>query len=181
MIEAARGADWQLVLTTGRAFRDVDWGPVPENVLIRSYVPQWQLLEGVSVMVTVGGFGTVGQALALGIPLVVLPPGLEHVVTASKVSYRKAGITLRSWMVSSRRLRSAVDKVLSDPSYKAHAQTIAADYARCDASETGAGVLAHLAVVRQPMVRPDAVAPTLYKDEMHSVLSVINRPSPTQL
>ncbi|MBW8688270.1 glycosyltransferase [Chitinophaga rhizophila] len=181
MIKAAKGADWQVVITTGRSLKDVDWGPLPDNVLMRSYVPQLALLQHVSVMVTIGGYGTVGQALASGIPLVVLPPELEHIVTASKVSYRKAGITLRSWAVSAKSIRRAIDTLLHEPSYKAHALTIAEDYARCDAAETGADILTHISMVRKPILRPHGVPPTLYKDEVHSVLSVLSHSSSHQL
>ncbi|NSL86221.1 hypothetical protein ECE50_005240 [Chitinophaga sp. Mgbs1] len=173
VIKASAGAPWQLVISTGKAFPPETWTDIPENVLIRSYVPQVALMEKVSAVVSSGGFGTVGQALMNGVPLVVIPQILEHRVTASKVVHAKAGIKLSSWLVSAGRLHKAIAALLQDPSYRQHASEIRADYQQCNAPVSGARLLEHLAKKRKSLHRPPHQGPTLYSRYVQELLNSI--------
>jgi MGT family glycosyltransferase len=173
VIKASAGASWQLVISTGKAFSPEAWTDIPDNVLITEYVPQVALMEKVSAVVSSGGFGTVGQALMNGVPLVVIPQILEHRVTASKVVHGKAGIKLSSWLVSARRLRKAITALLQQPSYRQHALAVRADYLECDAPVSGARLLECLSEKRQVLHRPAHQAPTLYRSKVQEVLNSI--------
>ncbi|PSL48182.1 MGT family glycosyltransferase [Chitinophaga niastensis] len=170
MIKAARGASWQLVITLGNGLQSEEWTDLPENVLIRTYLPQLALLEKVNAVVCTGGFGTVGQTLLAGVPIVMIPQILEHRITGSKLVDRKAGITISSWRVSSKTLRTAVDQLLNDPSYDKHAKEIAADFGKCNASVTAACLLENLASKRAPMPRPEHQEPTVYSNNVQEIL-----------
>jgi len=52
-------------------------GDVPENVIVRSWVPQADLLRLVDVIVHHGGSGTTLGALTVGAPQLILPQGAD--------------------------------------------------------------------------------------------------------
>ncbi|MBW8688269.1 glycosyltransferase [Chitinophaga rhizophila] len=175
MIAAAKDAPWQVVISTGRTYKATDWNDLPENVLICEYVPQIALLDKTTVVVTAGGFGTVGQAAMKSIPMVIIPFSIDHYFTAKTIVIRKAGILLPRKRATALKLRKAIDILLNNPVYECGAKAIGNDFSCCDAAATGAYVLKYLVLNRHPLYRPDDVAPTLYKDNVAEVLALSSR------
>jgi UDP:flavonoid glycosyltransferase YjiC (YdhE family) len=92
------------------------------NVRFLGFTPMADLLaEGISIVVTAGGAGTVLAALSHGIPMVLLPIGAEKPQNAARVSAAGAGLTITNPAHASQ----AVQALLTDPSYRACAQKIA--------------------------------------------------------
>ena len=78
-------------------------------------------------MVTLGGAGTVMAALRCGIPLVVVPTEWDKPENAQRVVEAGAGLRLEPKQCTPSRLRTAVGRILSEPSYKQNAQRLAED------------------------------------------------------
>lgn len=113
-VDAARDMDVQAILA---APPGAVAGP-PPNVLVRDGVPRHKLLGRVSAVVCDGAHDTVCAALAEGVPLVVAPVRDEQPVIARQVEAAGAGITVRHTRVRADELRTALDTVLSDASYR---------------------------------------------------------------
>ncbi|MEU5882289.1 glycosyltransferase [Spirillospora sp. NPDC047279] len=96
----------------------------PPNVLVREHVPQLALLERLSAVVSHGGHNTVCETLAHGLPLVVAPIRDDQPVVARQVEAAGAGIPVRFARVRADELRSALENVLTDPSYRAAAERV---------------------------------------------------------
>jgi UDP:flavonoid glycosyltransferase YjiC (YdhE family) len=79
-------------------------------------------------VVSHGGRGTVTEALAFGLPLVVAPIAQDQGILADQVVAAGAGIRLRHDRVTVCAVRDAVQKVLNEPQYRAAAQRIAASF-----------------------------------------------------
>lgn len=85
------------------------------------FVPLGSLLEGVDLVVSVGGAGTVLGALSRGVPLVLMPMIAEQPLTAARVAAMGAAVVVDA----PERLGAAVGEVLADPAYRAAAAGVA--------------------------------------------------------
>ena len=108
-------------------------GPVdrlepPANVLVVDRVPQLELLPHLDAVVCHAGHNTTCEALAHRVPLVVAPIRDDQPAVASQVTNAGAGIRVKFGRVSAAELREALIAVLSDPSYREAAATIAASF-----------------------------------------------------
>jgi UDP:flavonoid glycosyltransferase YjiC (YdhE family) len=74
------------VLTVGGAVDPAGLGPQPAHVHVERNVPQSLLLPRCDLVVCQGGSGTVVAALAHGLPLVVIPPGVDQPANAERVA-----------------------------------------------------------------------------------------------
>ncbi len=95
------------------------------NVRVESYVPQSDLLPRTSVMVTVGGSGGVLAALKAGVPLVVVPTEWDRPENAQRVLEAGAGLRIAPEQCTPERLRAAIQRILSEPSFRQNAQRLA--------------------------------------------------------
>jgi MGT family glycosyltransferase len=109
----------------------VTLGPtIPENevqgssnvVVVRS-APHAEVLRGASLLMTHCGHGTTMRGLVAGVPLVCLPMGRDQNDTAARVVYHGAGVRL-SPQASAAKIKNAVQKVLSEPSFREKAREL---------------------------------------------------------
>lgn len=94
LADAFAGTDALVVLTTGSADRLGAVGPVPDNVILRPFVPQADVLDHADVCFTHGGFGTATDAVTLGVPAVLTPMGADQFFNAYRLQELGAGIVL---------------------------------------------------------------------------------------
>ena len=170
VIEASRGAPWKLVASTSRHLEPAIWKDLPENVLIRKYVPQPVLLRKVNAVISHGGNNTVTETLAAGIPLAVLPQGVDQFEAAQRVVEAGAGLRLNPWQVSLKSLQQAVRQLLTVPLYRQNAERVAADYALCNGPATAAALICRLAAEGMPLHRPPGTGPTVYSSQLENLL-----------
>jgi MGT family glycosyltransferase len=161
VIEACRGEPWQMVVSTGRPL-SLKTRDVPENVLLREYVPQPELLSRLSGVICHGGNVTVAETLSAGLPLVVVPIGADQPEVAQRVVEAGAGLRLGMRRLTVSELRRAMHRLLEDSSLKANAGRIAEDYGRCDGPGVSAALLARLAEERVPILRGPECRATVY-------------------
>ncbi|MCC6587053.1 MAG: glycosyltransferase [Bryobacterales bacterium] len=121
----------EVVMTTGKQRIPAELGlPPTPNVRVESYIPQSDLLPRTSVMVTLGGSGGVLAALSAGVPLVIVPTEWDRPENAQRVVEAGAGLRIPASGCTPDRLRSAVERVLNNPSFRQNAQRLAAAFAR---------------------------------------------------
>ncbi len=96
----------------------------PEHVLVRPSVPLLELAPRLDAVLCHGGTGTVTEALAHAVPLVLAPITSDQPITAARVAALGAGIRVRFDTAPPQRLREALLAVLDDPSYRAAAERV---------------------------------------------------------
>jgi MGT family glycosyltransferase len=96
----------------------------PDNVLLRPWVPQVEVLRRVDAVVCHGGQNTVGQALALGRPLVLAPDSFERGLIAAQAVNAGAAVRVRFGRLRPDELREAVRRVLAEPAFRAAAERV---------------------------------------------------------
>ncbi|MEV5716593.1 nucleotide disphospho-sugar-binding domain-containing protein [Amycolatopsis mediterranei] len=121
-------------------------GDVPPNVLVRPQVPQLPLLSRVDAVLCHAGHNTVCETLWHGLPLVVAPIRDDQPIVAAQVVAAGAGIRLRFGRADTPRIAAAVEEVLTEPSYRRAAETVAASFHAAGGSPAAAGHLEQLAL-----------------------------------
>lgn len=137
----ARREELQVVV----AARAGSTGAAPDNVLVRSPVPQLELLKAVDAVVTHGGYNTVSESLAHGVPMVVAPIRDDQPLIAERIGATGAGIQVRFARVNAGDLGAAMDEVLGDPAYRAAAVRIGDGFAAAGGAVAAADHLEKLA------------------------------------
>ena len=138
-LEAVAGLPARVLLTVGREADIGSLGAQPANVHIEAWVPQADVLGQASAVVGHGGSGTTLGALAAGVPQVVVPLFADQPDNARRVAAIGAGVAvepdpdsppeaMRS-TIDPVALRSAVESVLEEPSYRRAAREVAAEMA----------------------------------------------------
>jgi MGT family glycosyltransferase len=154
-IEALAGEDVLVVATTG----GLDPAPIlarhaADNVRLERFIPFPDLLPHVDVMVTNGGYGGTQQALMHGIPVVAAGVTEGKNEVAARVRWSGAGIDLRTDAATPDEVLAAVRTVLREPSYRANAQRLAAQYAAYDGPRTAATLVEGLLERTPAQVQP---------------------------
>jgi MGT family glycosyltransferase len=133
----------RVVATTG-THRDpatLALGKVPSNARVDRFVPHSDVLPRADVVVTTGGTGTVLASLSAGVPLVVVPTAWDQPENAWRVVEAGAGVRVAPAHCTPNTIRVAVERVLSDPSFRTNARRLGADFARHGGAAQAADLL----------------------------------------
>jgi hypothetical protein len=143
-LAAVADLDAEVLLTIGRQADPASFGPVPSHVRVEQWVDQAAVLARASAVVCHGGGGSTLGALAAGVPLVVVPLFAEDQhINARRVAAVGAGV-----LTAPAGIRSALDRVLAEPAFRAAAGQLAAELATHPSTTEAAAVLAgHLSGV----------------------------------
>ena len=116
--EALGNTDHTVVMSIGNKTSISDLGEIPQNFIVKNYVPQTDVLQHTQLFVTHGGMNSTHEGLYYGVPLVVIPLSADQPIIAKQVANVGAGIELQMQSLTAQQLREAVDHVLSFPSFK---------------------------------------------------------------
>jgi len=94
-----------------------------------------------SVLVCLGGAGTIFAALRAGVPLVIVPTEWDKPENAQRVVEAGVGLRLDPRRCTPERLRAAVEHVLQEPSFRDNAQRLARTCARYGGAAKAAELL----------------------------------------
>jgi len=97
--------------------------PLPHGVLAFSHVDQLAVLRRAGLFVSHGGFNSMQEGLAAGVPMVLCPQMFEQAINADMIVARGAGVRVRGDTAGA--LRAAAERVLRDVSYREAARRIA--------------------------------------------------------
>lgn len=118
----------QFVLSAGKHTDVASLGDVPDNFLVRRFVPQLEILQRAAAFVTHGGMNSVHEALYYGVPLIVVPHHLEQWLNGKRVAQTGSGVMLEEKRplapVTPTDLQTALDTVLNAPHYRENAAQI---------------------------------------------------------
>lgn len=109
---------YSVILSVGSQTQIEDLGDIPANFIVRSYVPQLEVLQQAKLFITHGGMNSVSEGLYYGVPLIVLPQSADQPVIARRVAEVGAGIHLNPDGLTAETLREAAERVLNDVSMR---------------------------------------------------------------
>lgn len=96
---------------------DLSQFDIPDNFIVRNYVPQSKILKYTDVAVTHAGMNSTNDLIYNNVPFVAIPIGADQPYMASRASELGAAISLDKDNITPEILRSSVKKVLSDHKY----------------------------------------------------------------
>jgi MGT family glycosyltransferase len=117
---------------------------LPDHFIVRERVPQLEVLKVVDLVICHGGHNTTCEALAHGIPLLILPIKDDQSIIAEQVKAVGAGLRAHFNRIKVPKLRALTLKLLSDDSYRRSAQLIKQEFTREDGSLGAARVVEEL-------------------------------------
>lgn len=126
VFKAFAGYPAQFILSAGKSTDISELGTIPDNFIVRNYVPQLDVLQCVDAFITHGGMNSVHEGLYYGVPEITVPHHFEQLLNSKRVADTKAGILLGDkrpyGRVTADELRQALDKVLQNPQYRQNAE-----------------------------------------------------------
>ncbi|MEV6907859.1 glycosyltransferase [Amycolatopsis sp. NPDC051071] len=135
--------DAQVVVASGRIHPE-QLGAVPDNVTVRAWVSQADLLPHVDAVVHHGGSGTTLGALSVGAPQLILPQGADQFANAEALSAAGAALSLLPDELSADAITEYTRKLLPHHGNTEHrdaARVIAEEISRMPSPDEVAGDL----------------------------------------
>ncbi|MGH3855281.1 MAG: macrolide family glycosyltransferase [Pseudonocardiaceae bacterium] len=148
---AFHGTGWHvLIASAGEAVPGHD--DHPDDVTIRSWVPQAEVLRSVDVFVTHAGTNSAMDALHAGVPTVSLPRTTDQTAIARRLHALGLGTWLAPEDISPRSLRAAVESVWRDTGVRHQL------HAMREAIASAGGAAAAADVIERAAARPRGVS-----------------------
>ncbi|KOG31227.1 glycosyl transferase [Streptomyces resistomycificus] len=120
---------WHLVLQIGRHVDPADLGDVPENVEVRSWVPQLAILKEADLFVTHAGAGGSQEGLATATPMIAVPQAVDQFGNADMLQGLGVARRLDTEEATAEALRAAALALVDDPEVARRARDIQAQMA----------------------------------------------------
>ncbi|GAA4036283.1 glycosyltransferase [Allokutzneria multivorans] len=140
IVEAFADADQLVVIATGPTAPQA-LGPLPPNVIARRSIPQTALLEHADVFLTHAGMNSTMEALAAGVPMILVPRILDQQVNARRVAELGAGIRVDAKQLQPELLRLIAHKLTTDPAVRASVDALRARVTAQNGPVVAAGAL----------------------------------------
>ncbi len=137
MMEAARDLPLQMVMVAPEFLQ----AQAPANVLVRSYVPQIELLDRAAAVICHAGHNTVCEALARGLPLGLAPIRDDQPVVARQVIDAGAGLFMRHGKISAGEARQVLLRLLSQADLRQAAEKLATLFAAAGGERSAAALV----------------------------------------
>jgi MGT family glycosyltransferase len=115
--EAFGNSSHTVVMSIGKQTPLIDLGEIPQNFIVKQYVPQTEVLKYTKLFITHGGMNSTNEGLYYGVPLIVIPQSADQPIIAQQVANIGAGIKLKMQGLTANQLREAAGHVLNDPSF----------------------------------------------------------------
>ena len=115
LIAAFAGKRVEVVCSVGSEKRVRALGDLPPNVRVFAKVPQLTLLCRAALFVTHGGMNSVNEALYYGVPMIVLPFGLDQPLVGRELQRRKLGRVIVPRELTAAQLWQTAKELLRDP------------------------------------------------------------------
>lgn len=158
ILRATQSCGLELTITHGGRLSDDEARRLSRKAEVRDFVVQGEVLRSVDVAILHGGMNTVLDALAAGVPLVVLPLAFEQGATAARVARSGAGRRCRPYLAPPGRLAATIGEVAGNPAYAERAATIRDEIARAGGVVRAADIVEHVARTGRPCLNDEARA-----------------------
>lgn len=122
--EACVGLDAQLVISLGGGISQDSLPKLPGSPLVVGYAPQLELLQKATLTITHAGLNTTLESLNQGIPMVAIPIANDQPGVAARIAWTGCGEMVKLSNLSVSKLRIAIQKVLTQESYKNNAMRL---------------------------------------------------------
>jgi MGT family glycosyltransferase len=128
-IDALKNQDVDVIISCGKTVSIDSLGALPENVSVRPYVDQLDVLSRAGVFITHCGMNSVSESLYMATPMVLYPQTNEQEAVARRAAEIGAGAPLKDDSVQG--IQDAVLHILRTPAYSEAAKACCEDFRSC--------------------------------------------------
>jgi len=143
VIDAALGANWNLIVAVGTEFNLSLFNEAAENSAVFQIVPQLQVLKHADLMITHGGANSITECILTGVPMLVYPGTnqIDQAGNAARVMYHGLGLKGELVCEPSRKIAQKISMVLANNQHKRHVGAFRECIRSSQAWDTGAEVI----------------------------------------
>jgi zeaxanthin glucosyltransferase len=116
--ESCIGINVQLVISLGGSGSPESFSNLPGNPVVVKYAPQLELLQKAALTITHAGLNTTLESLNNGVPMVAIPITHDHPGVAARIAWTGTGEVVRLSRLNVPSLRDAIQRVLTEDSYR---------------------------------------------------------------
>ncbi len=113
--EAFRSENVQVVLSAGKQTNLDDLKNIPDNFIVKNFVPQLDILQHTDVFISHGGMNSIKESFYYGVPIITIPQSFEQSINANRIEELKAGIYLSPKKLTAEKLRKTTYRILAEP------------------------------------------------------------------
>ncbi|TCL67195.1 nucleotide disphospho-sugar-binding domain-containing protein [Rhizobium sp. BK251] len=124
--------DTLVIVTAGGRNADAIDGDIPRNARIASYLPFDWLLPQIDLLITNGGYGTVTQALAAGVPIIVAGSTEDKPEVAARIAWSGVGINLQTGSPTPQAIRDAYRRIFAESTFRDRVRALQDEFGRID-------------------------------------------------
>ena len=150
--QACVGLDAQLVISLGNPNNQKPETDLPGSPLVVSYAPHQQLIQKSSLVITHAGMNTTLGALSSGVPLVAIPITNEQPGIAARIAWSGCGESIPLKKLNVSKLKTAIQKVLTEDSYKQNAVRLQEAIQRAGGVSRAADIIEQAISTRKPVL-----------------------------
>ena len=150
--QACVGLDAQLVISLGNGIAAASLPKLAGNPIVVNYAPQFDLLQRASLVITHAGVNTTLGALSNAVPMVAIPISLDQPSVAARIKWTGTGEVVALNQLSESRLRAAVQRVLTEDTYKQNALRLQSAIRSAGGVSRAADIAEQVAQTGQPVL-----------------------------
>ncbi|SJZ51047.1 glycosyltransferase [Consotaella salsifontis] len=117
---------------------------------ITDFAPQRAVLARADLCVTHGGLNTVLDALEAGVPLLAIPIAFDQPGVASRIAYHGLGSVVSPRLLTARKARHAMKRLLDDDGFRERARAIGRDIAASGGLRLAADIVEEAVLASAP-------------------------------
>jgi zeaxanthin glucosyltransferase len=150
--EACVGLDAQLVISLGGSANPESLPELPGSPLVVGYAPQLELLQKANLTITHAGLNTTLESLSNGVPMVAIPITNDQPGVGARIAWTGTGEVVPLTRVSVPKLRAAIQRVLTEHSYKNNASRLQDAIARAGGVRRAADIVEQAISTGKPVL-----------------------------
>lgn len=149
---ACAGLDAQLVISLGNRDQTIP-ADFPGDPIVVAFAPQLELLKRAALVITHAGLNTALESLAQGVPMVAIPITNDQPGVAARIAYCGVGEVVTLARLNEKRLRAAIQKVLTQESYRVKVVAIQREIALTSGVQRAADIAEQALTTNTPVLR----------------------------
>ncbi|MEG4801455.1 glycosyltransferase [Microcoleus sp. ARI1-B5] len=149
---ACEGLDAQLVIALGGGATPESLPKLPGNPIVVGYAPQLELLQKAALTITHAGMNTTLESLSNGVPMVAIPVANDQPGVAARIAYTGVGEVVSLKELSVAKLRSTIQKILTQECYKQRAMDMQGAIARSGGTKRAADIIEQVVLTGKPVL-----------------------------
>jgi zeaxanthin glucosyltransferase len=151
--EACKNLDAQLVIALGGGSTPESLPALPGSPLVVGFAPQLELLQLTTLTITHAGMNTTLESLSNAVPMVAIPIANDQPGVAARIAWTGTGEVVPLKRLGVSRLRSSIERVLTEDSYKKNALRLQTAIKQAGGVKRAADIIEQAVATGKPVIQ----------------------------